>query len=1665
MSKIGGLFRNRTVVIIIAAVFVLSAALGIAALTGVFSSGGKTAGTSADMPGSSTGQDSVVDPVKRPSPVDTAVEIKATESDSLGVSPMSSFRLLFSEETDETTVASSLSVEPAQTFSIGKVSGKEFSLTFDKPLQGNSIYNFTLSDKDNGAKKSWAFQTKKQFNVIRTLPRDMGTYVPVNSGIEITFSHDGIENAEEYFEITPKVEGRFEWNKKTLVFIPYDMEYDTVYTVTIKKGLSVKGSDDSLQNDYTFKFQTQPRTESKTYFQFSGNFYNFLPGTVPALEVYTQNDMSDSTVPVTIYRYPDTASFLNALKTAHSMPYWAARSINADYDTGSLETVAAINCTIAKQGEYYWNRYYLLLPTTLQEGYYLVSAEVDGSKYYTPMQINSTSVYIMTTSNKYLAWLNDTVTGQPISGAVFKYEDGKSAVSDSNGLAVFDAPSDVTDASKLFFIVEPKSQLPFVACMPNVGSSSTWYSYYGSDVTDDFWTYLYLDRGVYLPQDTINVWGVIKPRHGADISSEGVLELVRNDWYVPENDNSSVLTSQNITLSPDGTFIGDLRVSNFNPGSYSVRVKIDGRIMLGRYLQIMDYTKPIYTINIEPDRKYMFAWETVNFDITSSFFEGTPAVGMKLDYSSILNYTDPKYGVLTSDSKGKTSLSVTPAMKHEGWMPEMLYFSVSNNEAAEQQTRAYEYVYVFPKDTMVEVASKTENGKGTITFTTSRIDLSGLISRNPGYPTADDYRGESVDIPVKAKLYERHYEKRKIGDYYDYINKVRRDYYEYYEVQNLISEYSFTTAGGKHEIQYNSESGKHYVVEIFAADSKGRTINESTYIYNWDGYDPYNTNVYVLSQSDVFKEYKAGEMVRAEVRYNREEPFTGDNRKYLFVRMRDGIIDYTVTENAIYQFPFDSSFVPNIYVKAMCFDGIGVYNAGINMYRYDSNEKKLDISVTPDKKDYKPGSDVRLSVEVKDGNGRPVSAEVNISVVDEAFFALYGQYADILGGLYGMYVSSGFLSDYISYEPLVDFGPPMAEYGGEGGNDAGVRKDFKDTAVFTTVKTGANGKGETSFRMPDNLTSWRVTSQAFTNDLQAGTKVINVSSKLPFFVDTIFNKVFITGDSPSILVRANGEELQEGSDVDFKVTVTSEDGTSKSYTGKGTANIYSEIQLGSLAQGSYTVRIEGACGNLKDAMERTFRVSDSLLETSVTDIIPLTEEVSMASDVKGLTTLTFYNEDSSVLYNELRSLYWSWGSRLDQVLARKISGKLLQNYFNEERYIEEEFDLQKYQTDDGGLALLTYDSSSPELSAKMCSLAADSIDRNALASYFYGLIEKEKTVPEDVIYAYWGLAALKEPVLLDIRSLLAEEGLDMKTRLALGVALAEAGDYQGAAQIYNEIMAASATVTDMYAWVDAGTRDDSIDATALCTLIAMKTNAPEKMKLFNYIKSNSTSMLLVNMERMIFVTNYVKDASLTNSFTYELDGVKKQIELKKGSYFRLVLTPEKLASIKFSGITGRILAARSYTAPVSQVMKTKGDIVSIKRTYEVAGKKGSVTAFGRSDTIKVILTPQFSENAPDGYYEITDVLPAGLRFTQAQYGDKGISIAPDQSRYYPSEVTGQKVVFGYYYNKKHKDDINSIIYFAKAVSPGTYTADSAALRHTDNEIAGFSPTEQITVSK
>jgi uncharacterized protein YfaS (alpha-2-macroglobulin family) len=883
---------------------------------------------------------------------------------------------LFGKTPDEKALSASLSVEPEQAYSLKKVSEKEYSVKFENPLTSNSIYSFILNDKNTGKKQSWSFQTKKSFSVVRTLPRDQSAQVPVNSGIEITFSHKDVVNAEQNFSISPEVKGRFEWHDKILVFVPEKLEKGTIYTVTLKKGIGLKGSSETLAEDLSFRFQTEmpDNGKNKLYYSFSDIVYSFTTRETPALSIFADEKLYDTDVQLELYSYNDNETFLNDLKKKTSKPYWAVSDNTDSYDKSSLQKAAAVTAHVYKQDVNYWSNTYLVLPSTLPEGYYLVCAEVDGSKYYTQLQINNTSVYIMTTEQQSIAWLNDSTTGQPLEGAEFMLDGGKPVKADQSGMAVINEPLPDNETNCTFFLVRPGTGPVYVARVLN-NVYQPYYDYNfrnGSDTRDNYWTYLYLDKDMFLPEDTINTWGVLKPRDGSAAENEGRLELIRYVYYSEESD-ASVLSSQNVKISPNGTFTGSLKISGFNPGSYEVRVLVGDKVMMTRYIEVMDYTKPVYKLEIDSDRKYISLGEKINYSILSAFYEGTPVSDMKLSYTGDIYGSNPVEGKLTCDSSGTAKLTLQPTTTEQSWSPLSFGLTVMNSESGEQQIMESNYVYVFPRDTMIKIEPKSGKDKCTFNFETNKIDLSRLEEEGVNMYDEKNYKGASVDIPLSAELYERHYESKKTGSYYDFINKVTRDTYEYYEVQSLVQNYSFKTVNGKYSFDFVPDKDKQYILEVFGNDAQGRTIHETAYAYVWDwySYDGYGESAYGIGGNENNRTFRQDDTVSVEVKYNSRQPFTGSSRKYLFVRLQNGILDYKVSGEPVYNFGFDKEFIPNMYVKAVCFDGANVYDAGIREYLYDSSEKNLDIIVKADKEYYRPGDTVKLNFEVKDASGAP----------------------------------------------------------------------------------------------------------------------------------------------------------------------------------------------------------------------------------------------------------------------------------------------------------------------------------------------------------------------------------------------------------------------------------------------------------------------------------------------------------------------------------------------------------------------------------------------------------------------------------------------------------------------------------------------------------------------
>jgi hypothetical protein len=171
----------------------------------------------------------------------------------------SPFILTTPAETTPAELAGILSIDNQPSPVITQNNATEFTITPVMPFSYNSLIMFRIS-RDWDSDITWAFQTAARFQINSVFPAHQSTFVPVDTGIELTFSTTGFTPVNDHFSISPNVRGRFQVHKNTVVFVPASrLDYETVYTVTITAGIRLAGTDDILTEDLIFSFETEGR--------------------------------------------------------------------------------------------------------------------------------------------------------------------------------------------------------------------------------------------------------------------------------------------------------------------------------------------------------------------------------------------------------------------------------------------------------------------------------------------------------------------------------------------------------------------------------------------------------------------------------------------------------------------------------------------------------------------------------------------------------------------------------------------------------------------------------------------------------------------------------------------------------------------------------------------------------------------------------------------------------------------------------------------------------------------------------------------------------------------------------------------------------------------------------------------------------------------------------------------------------------------------------------------------------------------------------------------------------------------------------------------------------------------------------------------------------------
>lgn len=957
-------------------------------------------------------------------------EITPTQGDSLAVDNTTEFVIKSKTSITKDALEKNIRLSPETPFVLTEVSPNEFRLSPQNPLEPKTVYTVKIdtayTDENNVKVErdfSFAFQVKNQFKVLYSVPAAQTQGVPVNTGIEFTFSSENFSDYEKNFTIVPKVEGKFQVRGRILTFVPKKLNPSTVYTVTLNKNIKVEGTEPMAEN-VVIQFETEPvqAQYSESYWYIYHNKIEFSPNTIMAINVAASGLDGEFGIKAFAFRSFD-AYKKNYLKYL-DVPSWA-RETRTNFSIPSSDVQLAREFSLKPQQYKESYSKYLVLPENLPKGFYWLEISYKNQSQHIFVEVTDIASYTHITTNESLVWVNSLSTKGALSGTKVALVSGENlGQTKSDGTLTFD-----TDLLKL-----PKEEalrksggylgyVPYTSPKILEFSQGNDHSLMSLDLApydvvnaqsnaEQYIINFSSDRSLYLPTDTIQFWGYITKADKTRTTETFTIGIpnTNNYFYGRNLGNLGFLSSVNVTPDENGFFRGELKINNLTAGGYNLVLNQGDTQLQSRYLEVSSYVKPNYTLSIESDKQAIFVGEKINFGADVKFFEGTPVPNYGLSYS------DSSYGtysgLIKTDKNGKANFDLTAKLGNDCNFVENVncpssfelgryqMITVNSLNSEESPLTSYSGFAVYPARVDGVLDTKLlDKTHAVVSSTWYDVDLSVL---NDSDYTNDD---KVFSSPAKAKkltgvILETHWEKRETGQYYNFITKQTEKMYTYDPVTTTTVRFNGETDGKGHfEYPLVVTPSRSYEVRMRVEDGNGGVVGASNYVYG-SYYDESNNDSTWYSLRDLSEKenpekmsygYKVGDKVRMGF-YKNDTLLENPTGPILFTELQQGLKKHTIQKFSEYSFTFSEENIPNVYIGSVYFDGTkyiepaeGDFRSSV---RFDTRERELKVDIHSNKKDYKPGEKINLEVKTTDKNEKSHPARVNISVIDEAFLAL-----------------------------------------------------------------------------------------------------------------------------------------------------------------------------------------------------------------------------------------------------------------------------------------------------------------------------------------------------------------------------------------------------------------------------------------------------------------------------------------------------------------------------------------------------------------------------------------------------------------------------------------------------------------------------------------------------
>ncbi len=771
------------------------------------------------------------------------------------------------------------------------------------------------------------------------------------------------------------------------------------------------------------------------------------------------------------------------------------------------------------------------------------------------LQISDIGATVKTTKNLVLVHVRSLLDNKPLEGAsVYCSKNNRlGGMTDSKGVTFFQNSN-----CELFVVKHGDSIFYYVPQSQNTYNDDEYdYDYDGYtenniNLPKRRWgssyyinmprMLLFTDRYLYKPGEIVHVKGIFRYRNDDEWNLIPPFKAIDNIVVKVFDSRDNEIESFKKAIADDGDISLNITLKKNCPTGYyrieatanSKEYKFDESISF----QVEEFKPAKAEMKITP-HKLKYTWnEVLGFDLLGWYLFGAPVLN-DIEYTVAITpivYKSQRY------PEYSFSTQIYDYDEYDEYNP-------SPTEIASGKARINEngvaklYVPLRAKDKIVNadilVTAKTYLSDDSPVFgAKSGIQVLQPVLYGIRVPQYFNFAGNAMTVQLLALnsddavvqnnnvvLVIKRHEWRS----YQIAGVNGRLQWEYKKIEKQV--YSQKHTIGKQDVTIVINEPGYYTAEIYNTTQQQKYAVQSFYVLGkgetgWRVNDDETIDV----EKDK-KSYSVGETAMLLVK----NPF--ENAVAFVTIEREKFYDYfevpATTSVVTIPIKITEEHIPNVYVSVMLYAGRSGFNKvkdgedlakpkcyiGYANLKVIPRQKKLDIRVRTDKTQYKPGETATVDITVTDHLGQPVNGQATISVADRGVLNLVNY--TLPNPLDFFYKPRELAVTTYDVRQIILGQRYLKEKGELIGGDGGIasmgmivpRANIKFTAYYRATVNVINGKAKVTFKLPDNLTSFKAMVVVHTRESQFGYGDATFEVKKPLMVLPTFTRFVRIGDS------------------------------------------------------------------------------------------------------------------------------------------------------------------------------------------------------------------------------------------------------------------------------------------------------------------------------------------------------------------------------------------------------------------------------------------------------------------------------------------------------------------------------------------------------------------------